>query len=184
MASMRKSYITFLMLAAPAVLFAQRGGGRSGGRMAEQPSAEFMRPPRPAPSITEIVLSHEKDLSLSDSQRVTMQALRAVQDSMTKPWMQKLDSLRPQRMPANGPNDLSQEQRDEMEARSKMVAGVMEQIREANAEVRIKVMAALNPEQQKRTAEFEEEEHKKTEADNRKRMGGESMGGRRRGPED
>ena len=93
--------------------------------------------------------------------------------------MLKLDSLRPTRMPANGMNDLSQEQRDEIEARRVAVAAVIEGMRETNAIARKKVMAALNPEQQDKAAEFEERAQKKTDDEVKKRARGRGGMGRR-----
>ncbi|CAN5183050.1 hypothetical protein BH09GEM1_BH09GEM1_21060 [soil metagenome] len=147
---------------------------------------------RVAPPVVALVLDHAGDFKLSDTQRSVLESVRHTQDSTNRPWMLKLDSLRPTSMPANGMNDLSQEQRDEIEARKVAVANVIEGMRENNAEARKKVMATLNPDQQQRAAVLEDEAKKKLEEESKRRErsgppgggGGGSRGGRGRPPED
>jgi hypothetical protein len=169
---------------------AQRGR-RGGGSRADFPQGggTMMGGPPPIPAtVAALVLEHADDFKLVDSQRVVLESVRRAQDSANMPWMAKLDSLRPTRQPAGGMGDLSQEQRDEIEARKTAIANALEGMRETNAQARIKVMAVLDPDQQKRAAGLEEEARKKAD-DEAKRLqrseqpsGG--RGGRGRPPED
>lgn len=169
---------------------AQRGGGRSMGgdsRASYPPDMGRMGPPTLPPTVAALVLDHAQELSLTDSQKVVLETIRKTQDSTNKPFLAKLDSLKPTRMPAGGMNDLSQEQKDEMSQRAIAVQLVMADMREGNAEARVHVMTLLNESQQKKAAELENEAQKKAEEDGRRRM--ENMGGgNRRGagrpPED
>ena len=170
---------------------AQSGGGFGGGRdarRAEYPPSQgggnFGPPPAP-PIVTAVALEHAKDLNLTDAQRASIEVLRTSQDSANAPLRARLDSLRPTRLPAGGPNDMSQDQKDEMEARQKQVQLVMQGFQASNESSRDKVLAVLNPDQQKRMKELDEEATKKFEDDMRKRArdnqdrGGNRGGGRR-----
>ncbi|MEP6619202.1 MAG: Spy/CpxP family protein refolding chaperone [bacterium] len=157
---------------------AQRGGGRQmGGSDARSNGSDMgrMGPPPIPPTVAALVLDHAKDLSLTDSQKVVLESIRKTQDSTNKPFLARLDSLKPTRMPAGGMGDLSQEQKDEMTQRSIAVQLVMSDMRDANAESRIKVMKLLTESQQKRAQELEEDAQKKADDEGRRRM--ENMGG-------
>jgi hypothetical protein len=166
------------ILAAPAAL-AQYGARPS----SERPEDALALPPRPVPGVAALVLERAADLALSDSQRVLIESIRRTQDSANRPWIQQLDSLRPSRRPANGPNDLSQEQRDEIAARRHAIAVIMDGMRENNTCAHDRTMTVLSPEQQERAAELEKEARKKADED-RARRGREALGGRGRPPED
>ena len=164
-----------------------RGGSRSGGGRYPQGGGEAAVIARVAPPIVGLVLEHADEFSLSDTQRSALEAVRQAQDSANRPWMLKLDSLRPRGMPANGMGDLSQEQRDEIEARKVAVAKVIEGMRETNAEARKKVMDILNPDQQQRAAVLEDEAKKQLDEASKRNArgeGGGGRGGRGRPPED
>ncbi|MEO8621620.1 MAG: hypothetical protein ABI625_11180 [bacterium] len=159
------------------------------GGMRGQPRGEFPQslgsmmgsPPPIPPSVATLVLDHANDFQLADSQRVVLESVRRAQDSANMPWMAKLDSLRPTRQSAGGPGDLSQEQRDELETRKIAIANVLEGMRETNAQSRKKVMDVLNPDQQKRAANLEEDARKKAEEEGKRRERDAQGGGRRRG---
>jgi hypothetical protein len=178
----------FASFSVSALATAQRG--RRGGTRADNPQGTGMMmgglPPMP-PTVAALVLEHAADFKLADSQRVVLESVRRAQDSANRPWMAKLDSLRPTRQPANGMGDLSQEQRDELEARKTAIANALEGMRETNAQARKHVMDVLNPDQQKRAASLEEDARKKAEdeAKQRERNGppGGGRGGRGRPPE-
>lgn len=119
-------------------------------------------PPRPAPPIAALVLEHGAELALADSQRTMLESIRRTQDSANRPWLARLDTLRSGGRPAN-PNDLSQEQRDQIAARRKATTEVLAGMRETNAEARQKVMGLLNPEQQHKAAELEKDARKKAD---------------------
>lgn len=162
-----------------------RGGSRRGGESSQ--GSEAATVPRVAPPIVGLVLEHADEFKLTDAQRSALASVRQVQDSANRPWMQKLDSLRPKGMPANGMGDLSQEQRDEIEARKRAVANVIEGMRETNADARKKVMDILNPDQQQRAAVLEDEARKKLDEESKRNVRAEGRGdraGRGRPPED
>jgi len=174
---------------------AQRGGGGGrGGRGGQRNDGENNNngsqdvgvtgaPPMASP-VAALAIEHAAELKLTDAQSTALAAIRFAQDSANGPRLRTLDSLRPTSRPANGPNDLSAEQRQVIEERRAAIAPVLEAVRETNAESRIKVMALLNPDQQKRAAEFEEEAKKKAEEQGKRQArsgSGDGGMGRRRG---
>jgi hypothetical protein len=181
--------IILTLVSASTAASAQRGGGMRGQRRQDSPQGGGTPVSvRVAPTVASLVLEHADEFKLSDTQRTVLESVRHTQDSANRPWMQKLDSLRPTGTPAN-PNDLSQEQKDEIEARKVAVANVIEGMRENNAEARKKVMDVLNPAQQEQAAVLEEDARKKLEEDSKSRQrggssGGGGRGGRGRPPED
>jgi Spy/CpxP family protein refolding chaperone len=176
---------------------AQRGGGGGGGRggrggqrndgesnnNSSQDVGVTGAPPMPLP-VAALAIEHAAELKLTDAQSTALATIRHSQDSTNAPLLRVLDSLRPRSRPANGPDDLSAEQRQVIDERRAAITPVLEAVRETNAEARIKVMALLDPDQQKRAAEFEEEARKKVEAEG-KRLGrgvpGDNGMGRKRG---
>ena len=172
---MRSLYGALVLVALTAPLAAaQRGGGR--------PEDALAIPPRPVPGIAGLVLEHAADLALADSQRVLLESIRRTQDSANRPWIQQLESLRPSRRPANGPNDLSQEQRDEIAARRRAIAVVMDGMRANDTLARQRTMAVLSPAQQEQAAELENDARKKAEEDRARRGRDAAAGEGRRGP--
>jgi hypothetical protein len=83
-------------------------------------------------------------------------------------------------VPVN-PNDLSQEQREEIAARRSAIAAVMEGMRETNALARQRAMAILSAEQQEKAAELENDARKKADEDRARRGRSAGMGEGRRG---
>jgi hypothetical protein len=167
---MRRPKNNAFILAAAALMaissqsFAQMGGSRSAQRNNNNPEdIGVVGPPPIATTVATLALEHAPELALTDSQNIALATIRRAQDSANAPRIKALDSLRPTRRPAGGVNDLSQEQREEIEARRAAITPVLEAIRETNAEARIKVMALLNPDQQKRAAELERDAQKQAE---------------------
>jgi len=169
--------LALVVLVAP-LASAQFGGRRGGG---DKPEEALAIPPRPAPGVAALVLEHGADLALADSQRVLLESIRRTQDSANRPWLQQLDSLRPSGRPANGPDDLSPEQRSEIETRRKAIAAVMEGMRDNNALARQHTMAVLSPAQQEQAAKLEQDARKKAEEDRARRTPEAGGEGRRRG---
>jgi hypothetical protein len=194
--SLQIAVVAMALVSASTLASAQRGGGGGGGRRGGGANTQYPQdmgrtgPPPVPPTVAALVLEHANDLALADSQRVIIESVRRTQDSANKPWMMKLDSLRPTRMPANGPDDLSQEQRDEQKERQAAVEAVMEGMRETNAVSRVKVMETLNETQQKKAAEYENDARKKAEDEGKRRarsqtpQQGRGGGGMGRPPED
>jgi hypothetical protein len=138
-------------------------------------------PSRPVPGVAALVLDHAADLAITNNQRTELESIRRGQDSANRPWLQRLDSLRPTGRPANGPNDLSQEQRDEIAARRAAIAEIMAGMRETNALARQRTMALLNEDQQKKAAKLEEEAHKQVDEERQRGQQGSGGEGRRGG---
>jgi hypothetical protein len=189
MRSLRYALVAVAVLAS--VASAQMGGGRRGGGRSQNVSDALALPPRVPPGVAALVLDHAGDFALADSQRVVLESIRRTQDSANRPWLARLDSLRPTSQPLN-PNDLSPDQQQEIAARRTAIAAAMEGMRETNALARQRTMAVLSPAQQQRAAELENDARKKAdearsrrEADAGGSMGGEGRrGGRGRPPED
>ena len=194
---MRPPLKNALMLAVTALLGfaalsqAQMGGSRSAQRNNNNPEDVGLAGPPPiAPGVAALAIEHAAELGLTDGQNIALATIRHSQDSANAPRLKTLDSLQPTRRPAGGVNDLSPEQRQEIEERRAAIAPVLEAVRETNAEARVKVMALLNPEQQKRAAQLEEDARRKADEEFTRRARSGFGGGmeRRRGggrpPED
>ena len=185
---MRRSAQRAVMLALLAVFCvsalaaAQRGmRGDSRAEFPQAMGAMMGGPPPMPPGVAALVLEHAEDFKLADSQRSALESVRRAQDSANRPWMAKLDSLRPTRQPANGMGDLSQEQKDEMQQRRAAIATVLDGMKENNAQARKQAMDALNGEQQKRAADLEEDAQKKVDDEMKRRERDAQGGNRRRG---
>ena len=126
------------------------------------PAEALALPPRVPPGVAALVLEHADELAIADSQRVVLQAIRQAQDSATRPGLAKLDSLQPRSLPLN-PNDLSPEQQEEIAARRKAIAAVMDGMSGTNTLARDRAMAILSPEQQERAAKLEKDAHKRAD---------------------
>ncbi len=160
----------------------RRGGGGEGGARGERQGGGEAAPQRPV-NVPALVLDHAAELTLADSQRVRLQAIRHTLDSADAPLLVRLDSLRPTSRPIN-PSDVSQEQRDEMASRRAALKDVMEGLRENHAVARKATMDLLAPAQQQRAAALEQnalkEAKQRAEDEGRRGEGGE-RGGRQRG---
>jgi hypothetical protein len=175
---MRSVSYTVLLVALLAPVASAQYRGQRGG---DGPEDALALPPRPAPGVASLVLQHAVDLALTDSQRVVLESIRRTQDSANTPWIQRLESLRPRGVPANGPNDLSQEQRDEIAARRAAIAVALDGMRENNALARQRTMAVLSPGQQEKAAELENDAQKRANEERARRGRDAAGGGRRRG---
>jgi hypothetical protein len=185
--------IAALLFAVPAISTPSEAQfGRRGSERAEPQNAQdvLALPPWIPPGVAALVLSRAADFSLADSQRVVLESIRQAQDSANRPWIARLESLRPRSQPLN-PKDLSQEQRDEIAARRTAIAAALDGMRETNALARQRTMAVLSSPQQERAAELESDARKQAdeERDRRGRFVAEGdgegrRGGRGRPPED
>jgi len=145
-------------------------------------------PPRVPPGVAALALDHAAELALADSQKVLLESIRHAQDSANKPWIARLDSLRPTRRPVN-PNDLSPEQQEEIAARRAAIATVLDAMRGTDSLARQRTMALLTPEQQERAAELENDARKQSQEELARRLRDdvgreERWSGRGRLPED
>ena len=158
--------VVLVVLAAAAAPLAQ-----AQGRADKYPETMGITGPPPVPAtIASLVLDRAADLKLADSQRVAVEAIRRVQDSVNFPRLRALDSLRPTRRPANGPNDLSPEQREEADQRRAAIVVVLDALHETNSATRNKVLALLNPDQQRKATDWENDARKKAEKEGEKRV--------------
>jgi nitrogen-specific signal transduction histidine kinase len=122
----------------------------------------------PAPiipvSLARVVLeSDDKDLALTDSQRVQLRLVQKQLDSVNAPLIAKLDSIKPTWRPAGGLNDLSAEQRDQLVAYRKGHDEIIEKIAPNVAASREHAMALLSKDQQERAVKLEKNARKRAE---------------------
>jgi len=169
-----RTALLLLVLAAPLASAQYRPRGN------DRPEDALALPPRPAPGVAALALEHAADLALADSQRVVLESIRRTQDSANRPWLARLDSLRPSRRPVN-PNDISPDQQEEIAARRSAIAVVMEGMRENNALARQHAMAILSPEQQEKAAKLENDARKQADEERAQRGRDPGMGEGRRG---
>jgi hypothetical protein len=161
---MRPFFLKLSLLVASAVLVGSLPASAQYRRQREVDPKEIAAVPAIAPSVASLVLEHPADFALADSQRTALESIRRAQDSANRPWIQKLEGLRPASMPIN-PADLSPEQREEI------------------AVARERTMALLTEPQQHRAAELEKSAGKDAEDGMRRRTQqayrGERQGGQR-----
>lgn len=133
-------------------------------------SAQYMpharnRMPDPMPvapvSAPKVVLDKAKDFALTDSQRVQLGLIQRQLDSANAPFLARLDSLRPRSRPANGFDDLSPEQRDDLETRRKGMQAVIAQMQGNFTAARQRTLALLAPKLHGRFAKVENEASKR-----------------------
>jgi hypothetical protein len=157
---MRRSSITCLVLAGTAVVaFSTSVSAQYRGLDRQRMDSVLAEPPRLVPGVAALALDHATELALADSQQVLLASIRLAQDSANRPWIERLEALRPTSHPAN-PLDLSPEQQEEIAARRLAIAEVMEGMRETNTTARQRAMALLTPEQQQKATELEDKARK------------------------
>jgi hypothetical protein len=157
---MRRSSITCFVLAGSAVVaLSTSASAQYRGRDRQRMDSVLAEPPRLAPGVAALALDHAVELALADSQQVLLASIRRAQDSANRPWIERLEALRPTSHPAN-PFDLSPEQQEEIAARRLAIAEVIEAMRETNTTARQRAMALLTPEQQARATELEDKARK------------------------
>ena len=162
------SFAVIALLGVSTLAQAQFGIGRSAQRSYPE-NLGIVGPPTIATPVAALVLERSAELGLTDAQNLAIAAIKQTQDSVNGPRMKTLDSLRPTRRPANGPNDLSQEQREEMETRRAAITAVLDDLHKTNIEARTKVLALLTPDQQKRAEKLEDEAQKRADEDAKRR---------------
>ena len=154
----------FVLVVLPSVAMGQ------GVRRDNSPFAGKPAPTAPV-SVAKAILAHDnKDMALSDSQRVQLALIQRRLDSASAPLMRRLDSLRPTWRPAGGLGDLSQEQRDELIARRTAQTAVIDSLTPTFVKAREQVMAVLRPEQKERAAKLEKEARKRAEEAARRQL--------------
>jgi Spy/CpxP family protein refolding chaperone len=190
---MRRSSITCLVLAGAAVVaLSTSASAQYRGLDRQRMDSVLAEPPRLAPGVAALALDHAAELTLADSQQALLASIRRAQDSANRPWIERLEALRPSSHPAN-PLDLSPEQQEEIAARRLAIAEVMDGMRETNAQARQRAMALLTPEQQEKATRLEDQARKwarenggRNVLDETRRLpanGGESGGGMAQRPD-
>jgi hypothetical protein len=135
-------------------------------------------------NVARLVIEHERDIALSDSQRTQIVLVQRRLDSPAAPLLKKIDSLRPSWRPAGGINDLSQEQRDQLVAFRAAKAALVDSLTPHFVKAREQVMTVLSADQQERAAKLEKKERKRAEEQEKRELEGPQMMqgyGRRRG---
>jgi hypothetical protein len=117
------------------------GGGRD--RLASLPT-----------SVAAVALAHGDALALTEAQRASLRAIQRGVDSANAPLRAQLDSLRPTQRPVNS-RDMSEEQRQAMNARRTAVRAVVAQMRDNGTAVRERALAVLTPEQRTQAESLE-----------------------------
>ena len=107
-------------------------------------------------SVAAIALAHGDALALTDAQRDSLRAIQRGVDSANAPLRAQLDSLRPTQRPVNS-RDMSEEQRQAMNARRTAVRVVVAQMRDNGTAVRERALAVLTPEQRTQAESLEAE---------------------------
>ncbi|MDB4912426.1 MAG: hypothetical protein JWM95_70 [Gemmatimonadetes bacterium] len=188
----RASTLALAALLGIATLASGQGRQRSRQDANTSTNLGIVGPPVIPAGVASLVLEHADVVGINDTQRAAIEKIKATQDAAIRPYLAKLDSLRPTRRPAGGENDLSQEQRDEINERKVAITAVLDAIHEPNATARQQTMALLTEDQQKKAADLENEAKKKADEDQKRRernifgapgMGGGMSGGRGRPPE-
>ncbi len=156
------------VLAASMVLLAAPARAQYGGRRGTYGQDASLDVPRVPSSIAALAVRYGGVLQLSQTQLDAILAVRQRQDSANAPWIRTLDSLRNGPRPVN-PLDLSQEQRELLEARRAAVKAATDAMRETNAEARQQVMAVLTPDQQGKAAQLENDAQKLARVESQRR---------------
>lgn len=142
-------------------------------------SAQYMphsrnRMPDPMPitpvNVAKVVLDKGKDFALTDSQRVALTVIEKQLDSANKPFAARLDSLRPTSWPANGFDDLSPEQRTEIETRRTAMKAIIAQMEGNFITARQRTLALLAPKHHRRVAKLEADARKRAEQQARREL--------------
>ena len=114
-------------------------------------------------SVAKVVIDNEKDMVLTESQRVQIVLIQRQLDSANAPLLKTLDSVKPTWRPAGGLNDLSEEQRRQLVEHRKTHDETMAQIAPNATKARERVMALLDRQQQERAAKLERNARKRAE---------------------
>lgn len=145
--------LSVALLAAPASAqyVSTDGGGYYGGGYSHDPSLDV---PHVAPGMASLVVRYGGALQISQKQLEVIQAIAQRQDSANAPWLRKLDSLRNGPRPVN-PLDLSQEQREQVNAQRAAIKAALSALHVVDADARANVMAVLTPDQQAKAGQLE-----------------------------
>ncbi len=149
--------------------WAQEEGAPPGG---STPRGARMRPPE----AVAVILGHQAELALADSQVTAITAVKARLDSLDQPLRARLDSLRSRAFSSSPGYDAR------WMAQRNQFRDIMSRLRQDDDAALQHVMALLSPQQRKTAKDLLDEERKKLEAGApQRRRGGEFGRGRRGG---
>lgn len=170
----------WLALLLPSVAVAQRGIGGLGSIGRRRPGTLEREPALVVPkqvNIVNLLVEHRRDLALSDSQFTHLVAIKRSLDSANSPLARRLDSL--QRTFKGGPifSEPSPERRDSLAAARSIVLEMLADIRDNIVPAREQAFALLSSTQLAKAQELEAQAEKAVAEEN-KRAGEQSRGGR------
>ncbi len=134
------------------------GGGRGrGGR--SQGDTTATGAPRPQMSFAEIVFAHRSDLQLADSQTTRVSEIRMRAMSRRVTLSATLDSVKAimAMNPSNIATPTSDSSRKEMAAQRRELASVLGDLHDVDVTARNATLLVLNPDQQKKAEQLEEQ---------------------------
>lgn len=156
-----RASLVLLVLAIPASLHAQRRGGSYGGRGDRGPAGGgAMAPAMPSSknilkeSPLRLLLDKQKDLSLTDSQKVTLLARQTELDQALAPALAQLDSSTRDARAERDFRAASDEDRMRMMARMTSIRAIMDNVRAREDSASALAVADLTEQQQPRAKEL------------------------------
>jgi hypothetical protein len=159
------------------------GGGRGRGQRG-QGDTTATGAPRPQMSFAEIVFAHRSDLQLADSQTTKVSEIRMRAMSRRVTLSGTLDSVKAimAMNPTSVASPSTDSSRKEMAAQRRELASVLGDLHDVDVNARNETLLVLNPDQQKKAEQFEEQADAPVVPGNGAGRGaGESGGGRRGG---
>ena len=148
---------TLALVLLPSVARAQGGANKDNTPFAGRPASIVPI------SLAKVVMDNEKEMVLTETQRVQIVLLQRQLDSANAPLLAKLDSVKPTWRPAGGLNDLSEEQRRQLVEHRQRHEATMAQLAPAAAAAREKVMTLLDKQQKERAAKLEKNARKRAQ---------------------
>ena len=148
---------TLALVLLPSVARAQGGANKDNTPFAGKPASIVPI------SLAKVVMDNEKEMVLTETQRVQIVLLQRQLDSANAPLLAKLDSVKPTWRPAGGLNDLSEEQRRQLVEHRQRHEATMSQIAPNADKVREQVMALIDKQQKERAAKLEKNARKRAQ---------------------
>lgn len=158
MTHLQCSALLLALALAPAALLAQgRGGrGRPPAGSSEQPAQTAPRTPAPPLKTLDLLLVHQGDLALADSQVNKITTIKLTLDQQDRPLEAQLDSLR-----ASGSTDPTQSMSDQDRAalgdRFRAMSRATTALHEHEQQARSAALAVLTSDQRKKAEHLEEQ---------------------------
>lgn len=119
-----------------------------------------------------VILDHQAELALTDSQAIRINAIKRALDSTTVPLLKRVDSARSRFAPVPGG---SQSRRDSLVSTGTMIQGVMTAVRDSVHAARDRAFALLTPTQLTKALELQDTAQR--DLDDEQRNAGRARGG-------